>query len=217
MNADLEQMLYRISHDLQAPLRRIQAFTGLLVRQVGDDLDERSTTFLEQLTRDAALAQSRVRALLRLSRVGRTWTEARLSSDALFEAALGRVSDLSSAHALAYRIEGSVGLIGDRDALLAALDALLDNALRYAVGSVVLGAGRTEDGRWCLRVTDDGPGVNPDIAERIFQLFASDDPATRVGLGLTVVQRVMRLHGGEAVLASGPNEGAAFELRGPAC
>lgn len=214
IKSDLEDMLYRISHDLQAPLRRIQAFSGLLARKL-ETIDERSQTFLDQLVADAHLAQLRVQALLRLSRVGRVWTPQTLEAHALFEEALARVPRRRNAPVL-FDIGGSIQLVGDRNALLEALGALLSNASRYAEKSVALNAGREADGTWWLRISDDGPGVTHLQDEQLFQLFATDDPHHHAGLGLTVARRVMRLHGGNAVLGEQPiGGGAVFELRGP--
>lgn len=212
-SADLEEMLYRISHDLQAPLRRIQAFSALLGRTL-EAVDDRSATFLDQLLRDAQLAQLRVQALLRLSRVGRTWQREQLESRALFEAAIARAAGRFEGSTLEVVIEGDAPLRGDRAALLDAIGELLDNARRSARQVIVLSAGGDAE-RWWLRIGDDGPGVPDHLVENAFQLFVSDDPPHHAGLGLTIARRVMRLHGGNAILQANSDMGAIFELWGP--
>lgn len=97
---------------------------------------------------------------------------------------------------------------------------LLDNALRHAVSTVTLTAA-AGDGTILITVDDDGPGIPPADRERVFQRFTRLEPARSrkdggVGLGLAVVDRVVRHHGGSVAIGQSPTGGARFTVQLPA-
>ena len=112
---------------------------------------------------------------------------------------------------------------GDQDALARLLVNLLDNAVRHAASRVCVSV--REDGGWAvLTVTDDGPGIPPEDAERVFRRFARlDDARARAeedrageegaGLGLAIVRSTAEAHGGSVSLGdAGPGLRAVVRL-----
>jgi two-component system, OmpR family, sensor kinase ParS len=100
-----------------------------------------------------------------------------------------------------------------------ALSNLLSNAVRYAGGIVRLSIQR-EAGRHVLRVDDDGPGVAEADRERVFEPFWRGDQSRSrktggFGIGLALVRRIARWHGGDAVVLASPLGGARFEMAWP--
>jgi len=100
---------------------------------------------------------------------------------------------------------GACVVAGDQDALGRLLVNLLDNAVRHAASQVCVSV--REEGGWAvLAVTDDGPGIPPEDAERVFGRFARlDDARDRdgeegAGLGLAIVRSTAEAHGGSASL-----------------
>ncbi|MCP4655564.1 MAG: ATP-binding protein [bacterium] len=113
-------------------------------------------------------------------------------------------------------------LVGDRDALATAVLNLLDNAWKYT-GEKKLIRLKTyaESGHVCFAVSDDGVGISPREASRIFDRFYQVDRRLSrggggCGLGLSIVQLIVRAHGGEVVVTSRPGRGSTFTLRLPA-
>lgn len=107
-------------------------------------------------------------------------------------------------------VAGGLRLDGDSARLEQALGNLVDNALAYGAGGIVLSA-RARDGRVELHVTDEGPGVPPDFLPRAFDRFSRADEARGrggTGLGLAIVGLIARAHEGEAGLANRPGAGA---------
>jgi signal transduction histidine kinase len=106
---------------------------------------------------------------------------------------------------LEFREVGPVPLLGDPLLLAQAVGNLIDNALKYARanGVVQVGIERRADGRTVLAVADDGPGIGdaekPKAAERFYR-GESSRGSPGVGLGLSLVQSVARLHGGRLEL-----------------
>jgi signal transduction histidine kinase len=104
--------------------------------------------------------------------------------------------------------DGPVEVVGSAVALHRALTALVDNALRHARSSVSVAAGR-ERGHAVVAVADDGPGIDPKLAPRLFDRFATGAPAPgqdrrRYGLGLALVAEIAAAHGGDVAVGVPP-------------
>jgi len=113
-------------------------------------------------------------------------------------------------------------LRADADALRIALDALLENAVKHtAPGDAVTLSSRVEGRELVIQVADEGGGIPPEAIDRIFERFARADPSRSreqggAGLGLAIVDAIMRAHGGRCdAAANGDGKGATFTLRLP--
>jgi signal transduction histidine kinase len=112
-------------------------------------------------------------------------------------------------------------LRADRERIRLALDALVENAVKFtSEGERVSIMGRTDDGHVIVEVSDGGEGIPPDQAERIFERFARvDEGRTRgsggTGLGLAMVKAIIEAHGGSVSVESAPGLGSTFRMRIP--
>lgn len=107
---------------------------------------------------------------------------------------------------------------GDQRLLARAVENLIGNALHYAEHRVVFTVSRLQD-RYLLEVSDDGPGIDPQLASQIFEPFVRLDKSRDrrtggSGLGLAIVRSIARHHGGEVALLPGDG-GARFCLTLP--
>jgi signal transduction histidine kinase len=111
-------------------------------------------------------------------------------------------------------------VLGDAEALRIALDALIENAVKHtAPGDAITLASHAEGDELVVEVADEGDGIPPEALDRIFDRFARADPARSraqggAGLGLAIVNAIMRAHGGRCEAASN-GAGATFTLRLP--
>lgn len=117
-------------------------------------------------------------------------------------------------------IADSVYVRGRHDELESVVRNLLDNAVRHAKSAVTI-TGTTRDTTVCITVDDDGPGIPPADRERVFERFTRLEPARSrsdggVGLGLAVVDRVVRHHDGSVAIDESPSGGARFTVELPA-
>ncbi|GAB6043210.1 sensor histidine kinase [Endothiovibrio diazotrophicus] len=110
--------------------------------------------------------------------------------------------------------DGAARLSGDGGLLQVALHNLLENALKYAPAPAPIRVRVAQEGdRMVIEVADGGPGVEAASAERLFEPFVrGDSDLPGAGLGLYLVRRIARLHGGEATLAAVEEGGACFRL-----
>jgi signal transduction histidine kinase len=222
-NADLEQFAYVASHDLSEPLRKVTNFCQLLERQYGDQLDDKARTYIAFMVDGAKRMQILINDLLAFSRVGRT-TEHFESVD--LNASLRRArSNLESQieETGAYVVvQGDLPTVpGDPTLLTALLQNLIGNAVKYRdpARRPVVEISAVRDGEhWLLAVQDNGIGIDPQYAERIFTIFQRlhlRDAYGGTGIGLALCRKIVEFHRGRLWLAESEDTGARFELTLP--
>lgn len=218
-NAELEQFAYFASHDLQEPLRKIQAFGSRLASLLDDRLDEKSRDYLTRILNSSERMQNLINALLSYARLS---TRARPPERVdLAHTARQVMADLEM------RIEQTGGQveIGPLPVVEAEpvqmhllLLNLLGNGLKFGregVPPVVTVSGETGDGRAVLRVRDNGIGFDEKYNDRIFKIFQRlHGPLAYegTGIGLAVCQKIVERHRGSISAASRPGEGAEFTV-----
>ena len=123
---------------------------------------------------------------------------------------------------LVHHAPAGLWVIGDRLALRQALGNLLANAIRYSPEGTTVRLRGGLDGPWVwMAVEDQGPGIDPENQDRVFQRFWRGNPKEgreqgRSGLGLTIVRQIAEAHGGEVKLVSQVDHGSAFAVWLPA-
>ncbi len=201
---DRELLLAGVSHDLRTPLARLRMAIELLpAESAGSDLRAGMATDVEEM--DAIIGQ-----FLALVREGQEEPTVAVELDALArEVTEARRRE---GHQIALQPGAPAPVRGRRTVLQRALGNLVDNALVHARPPVTVLTGRDQHRAW-LAVQDHGPGIDPHRLPRLLRTFAADGGEGRQpghGLGLAVVERAARLHGGQ-VLAR--REGDTFEIR----
>jgi len=205
------------SHELRTPVAVIKAELEGVLRAGRHDPDVREALVaaVEECDGLAQLAED----LLVVARSGDGELPVRrenLSVDALLTGVGQRFEDRARERGRGIRVEGTGGLRVEADELRMrqALGNLVDNALRYGEGEIVLRAQYSKPGV-TLEVSDAGEGFGPDIAGRAFERFARGDGArTRggAGLGLSIVRAIADAHGGRAELMAGNGAGVRIWL-----
>jgi len=231
---ELERMktefLANISHELRTPLTPIKGFASIL--QTRDLPRERAQGFAEEISSAADQLERVIGQLVNFATVvgGRISLEPEpLAPRPIVDDAVRRwKARVNGTHEIVRRVSaGTPAIPADRTYLLQALDELIDNAVKYSPGGgkVVVGAAAVDgpDGRRRVRisVSDTGVGIAPDRLESVFDDFTQGDAsATRrfggLGLGLALVHRIVRAHGGELQCESVPGEGSRFSMVFPA-
>jgi signal transduction histidine kinase len=221
-NSELEQFAYVASHDLQEPLRKVASFCQLLQRRYAGRLDAKADEYIEHAVDGAKRMQALINDLLAFSRVGRTAQRREPVSCAvlLAQAWANLAADVRRTHATIEVGELPV-VLGEASLLTAVFQNLINNALKFRADEPprVTVSVRRDGEFWLFSFSDNGIGIEPEYAERIFVIFQRlHDKATYpgTGIGLAVVRKIIEYHGGRIWLDTTITAGARFWFTLPA-
>jgi signal transduction histidine kinase len=202
-----------IAHDLRSPLSRLRNRLEIALSQPLSQEDASAT--LNETVEEVDRVLTTFNAILRLARLeaGAEGERVRMDVSELAEELAELFDPACEEAGLAFRsqIARHLTILGDRDLLGQALSNLLDNAVKYtpAGGTISFTVTRGPDGTIDVVVVDSGPGVPADQRKRVVQRFQRMDSARTQpgsGLGLSLVDSVAEMHGGQLILqdAGGP-------------
>ena len=216
-NDELEAFSYSVSHDLRAPLRGLDGFSQVLLKEHADRLDEEGRDYLQRIRAAAQRMASLIDDLLRLSRFGRAALDRQaVDLSAMARDIAGALREADGDRVVAFEIEPGMVDVGDERLLRVALENLLGNAWKFSAKRprARIGFGRAVvDGVRAYAVHDNGAGFSMAHAEKLFVPFQRLHPASQfegTGIGLATVRRIIRRHGGQIWARGTPGDGATF-------
>lgn len=215
-NLELEQFAYVASHDLQEPLRTVASYCDLIERRYGDKLDEDGHQFIAFAVEGAKRMQQLIQDILAFSRVGRRELSiAQVPFERVVEEATFALNALISETGARVEYESLPAVNCDVGAMRLALQNLISNSIKFCEAStpVVRISAEVGDGRVRFWFEDNGIGIEPRFAERIFEVFRrlhGREDYEGTGIGLAIVKRVVERHGGEVWLEEKAPPGARF-------
>ncbi|HTK94085.1 MAG TPA: ATP-binding protein, partial [Terriglobales bacterium] len=217
LNRELGSFNYAIAHDLRGPLRHISGYAGLLADALGPGLGEPARTYLGDIQRGTVRMARLIEDLLNLARLGQQELHLQTCD-------LGRIVQ-DSIHELepetqGRQIEWRVGKLPfvdcDPTLMMQVVCNLLSNALKFSklrpVTVIEIGHRRTETEAEVF-IKDNGVGFNMHYADKLFGIFQRlhrQEDFEGTGVGLAIVQRIIRRHGGRVWAQSELNHGATF-------
>jgi signal transduction histidine kinase len=215
-NSELEQFAYVASHDLQEPLRKVASFCQLLQRRYAGRLDAKADEYIGLAVDGAKRMQALINDLLALSRVGRTAQRREpVSCELLLNQAWANLaSEVRRTHAT-IEVSALPAVLGEATLLTAAFQNLISNALKFRADEPprVSVSARRDGDDWLFSFRDNGIGIEPEYADRIFVIFQRlHDKATYpgTGIGLAMVKKIIEYHGGRIWLDTTVTTGARF-------
>ena len=221
-NEGLAQFAYFASHDLQEPVRKINAFAGHLQDTFGATLNDDGRKDIYFILDAGRRMQALISSLLALSQAGNADLE---FGPVDLELCVGEVLEC-----LAARIEAKGAVIvrdalpvvqGDPTLLEHLYQNLIGNALKFTNGKhpVVHCTAEPSGKHWILGVRDNGIGIEPELAQSVFAPFRrlnGREQYEGAGIGLTICHKVVDRHGGRIWVESKPGAGAHFRFFLPA-
>jgi signal transduction histidine kinase len=215
-NRDLEQFAYVASHDLQEPLRKVSGFCELLRTRYRGQLDERADQYIDFAVDGARRMSRLISDLLAFSRVGRSQpTRQELECQALLDQALRNLATQIAETDAEITHDALPVVRGEATLLITVFQNLIGNAIKFRgeqAPKVHVGVTRRDD-HWQFRVSDNGIGIDPAYAEKVFVIFQrlhakEEYPGT--GIGLALCRKIIEYHDGEIWLDPEQPEGTAF-------
>lgn len=216
-NRELEAFAYSVSHDLRAPLRSIHGYTHLFLESYRDKVPDEGIHFLSRVQDNSLRMGTLIDDLLSLSRLTRSNLKPSLVDVSALALEVGNeFRQAQPEHDVLFIVQPNVSTVADPALLKIALINLIGNAWKFSSHTKApkIEVGIEEDtGEFFIK--DNGVGFDQKYVDKLFSPFqrlhsAEEFPGT--GIGLAIVQRIIRRHGGDIRAHGLPGKGAVFHF-----
>jgi PAS domain S-box-containing protein len=222
-NKDLSHFASVVSHDLQAPLRKLLLFGDLLQDKEKEKLSAEGKDYIARMQRSIFRMQALITDLLALARVDQ---QTRPFAPLDFREVVSNVledlaPEIHKTNAV-LTCESMCAFEADRLQIAQLITNLVDNALKYRRSELApeihIGCTELETDTVRITVTDNGIGIRPEHYEKIFEIFQrlhSEQQYSGTGIGLAIVKRIVDRHRGTITVESKPGESTQFTITLP--
>jgi PAS domain S-box-containing protein len=216
-NRELEAFTYSVSHDLKAPLRAIQGFSRILLRERASGLDEEGLRLLDVIVSNTRMMSRLIDDLLALSRLGRQQIiRSQIDLAALARGVFAELQAQEPDRDLRLVVSDLPPAWGEPSLLKQVMMNLLGNAIKYTrprETAVIAVDGHSEGRETIYSIKDNGIGFDERYAQKMFGVFQrlhSGQEYEGTGVGLAIVQRIIHRHGGRVWAEGKVGEGATL-------
>jgi len=216
-NTEMERFAYTVSHDLKSPLITIQAYAGMIKKNLETGRYERAEDDMKRIEGAADKMTSLLNDLLELSRAGRMMGESsRIDMNRLVRDVLVQLTGVIEQSPVEVVLQPDIPtVLGDQKRIAQLVQNLVENAIKYRgdQSALRIEIGTRQYDRECVFfVSDNGKGIDPLQHEKIFGLFTKLDANSQgTGVGLALVKRIIEVHGGRVwVESDGEGLGSCF-------
>jgi PAS domain S-box-containing protein len=221
-NKEMEAFSYSVSHDLRAPLRAVSGYARILEQDYSNSLDEEGNRLLGVIQNNAKTMGLLIDDLLALSRLGRKEVKkSNVDMTKLTKNVLQEINKITN-HKTEVRISHLHPAMADNSLMSQVMTNLLSNAIKYSSKKekpVVKICSEEKDGQLIYSVSDNGAGFDMEYADKLFGVFQRLHPSHEfegTGVGLAIVQLIIRKHNGKVWAEGKVNEGSTFYFSLPA-
>lgn len=215
-NAELQQFAYIASHDLQEPLRMVASYVQLLQRRYKGKLDADADTYIQYAVDGATRMKNLINDLLTYSRVG---THGKPLDRLPLRETMDRVLNNLTVIIEERQAEVTYGelpvIMGDPTQMDQLFQNIINNAIKFCQDTpkIHIEAIPEENNIWRISIKDNGIGIEPQYAERIFVMFQrlhTQQEYSGTGIGLAVCKKIVERHGGRIWIESEKGIGTTF-------
>lgn len=216
-NQELESFSYSVSHDLRTPLRAIDGFAKIVSDNCHERLDEEGRMLLNKIQENTKKMNQLINDLLTFSRIGRTELgHGKINMEALTREVFDELRSFVPDRRLNIDIGPLVPCMGDAAMIRQLLVNLLSNAIKFTspreTGEIEVRC-RPEGDENIYSIRDNGVGFNPQYSHKLFNVFQrlhSKNEFEGTGIGLALVKRIIKRHGGRVWAQGKEDKGACF-------
>jgi len=234
MNAELKALdqlkdnfLSNVSHELKTPMISVMGYMGILLKEKVGTLNEQQKTFLETSYKNLLKLSKNIDDLLDLAELGikkKTFTAEPVDLSKVIEFSCSTIKPLAKEHQIHVEAQfppEPVIILGVEDKLNQLFDNLLTNAIKYNREGGRIHVALYQDSEVAyIRIADTGIGIPRHAVKDVFKRHFREETKTLgnmkgLGIGLSLVQEIVKLHGGEIDLKSEPEKGTTFVVMLP--
>ena len=222
-NKELESFSYSVSHDLRAPLRAIDGFSRIILKQQWDKFDENTRRQFNLIRDNTKMMEILIDNLLTFSRViSNNMTVSEINMDKLATEVWKELSAANQKRKLEVKITDIMPGFGDRTLIKQVLLNLFSNAVKFTKNQkpgIIEMSSYKEGEKVVYSLKDNGAGFDMEYYDKLFGVFQrlhSSEEYEGTGVGLAIVQRIIHRHGGRAWAEGKVDEGATFYFTLPA-
>ncbi|OGW52693.1 MAG: hypothetical protein A2Y81_09685 [Nitrospirae bacterium RBG_13_43_8] len=216
-NKEMESFSYSVSHDLRAPLRAIEGFSNILLKDYIDKLDDEGKRLLNVIQSSAQKMEELINDLLALSRLGKKEIEPLdIDMEKLAKTVFEELTIEPDKVRAQLNVKPLPPARGDQGMIHQVFANLLQNAIKFTrlkEDPVIEVGGYSENSNNVYYVKDNGAGFDMRYKDKLFGVFQrlhSGEEFEGTGIGLAIVQRIINRHGGQIWAEGKVNEGATF-------
>lgn len=217
VNKELDSFTYSVSHDLRAPLRAISGYTKILNEDYGNLIDAEGRRVMNVISNNAKKMGQLIDDLLAFSRIGRqNIINVTINMDHLVKLIKDDLMDFSDSKNIQINIQNLINATGDNSMIKVVMTNLLSNAIKYSSkkDEIVIEVGSYYEGKNIVYyVKDNGAGFDMQYYDKLFGVFQrlhSISEFEGTGVGLAIVQRIIKKHGGKVWAESKIDVGSIF-------
>jgi len=216
-NEELQQFAYIASHDLREPLRTVSIYAQLLAKRYQGKLEGDADQFIKFIVQNAERMETLVHDLLDFSRIDVRGMDffARTSCDKALDDAISNIGPLIAESGASISHDPLPSVMGDAVQLTRLFQNLLVNSIKYrdADAPRIHITAKENGDEYLISVKDNGIGIDPQYAEKIFGIFRVLQPRDRSsgsGMGLAICRKIVTRHSGRIWVESALGQGATF-------
>lgn len=222
VNKELESFSYSVSHDLRAPLRAVSGYAQVLLEDYVDKIDDYGKQTIDIIIRNAAKMGALIDDLLTFSRLGKqTMTKVPLKMNNLIDIVKRELTEQYKGTPIQWNIKELDNVEGDGSMMAQVMTNLLSNAMKYSNKKenpeIEIGSYK-ENGSVIYYVKDNGAGFDMRYYNKLFGVFQrlhNSNEYEGTGVGLALVQRIIKKHQGEVWAEAEVEKGATFYIALP--
>lgn len=216
-NRELEAFSYSVSHDLKAPLRAIDGFSQILIDDFSPEFNSEAKRFLNIISKNAGQMEQLIEDLLSFSKIyNREKNEVLINMNTMVRAIADQFAKENSGRSISFIVKDLPDAAGDRPMINQVWINLISNAVKFTKNredAIIEIGGEIKESGIVYYIKDNGIGFNMEYAYKLFGVFQRLHPSSEfegTGVGLAIVQRILRRHEGRIWAEAEQNMGATF-------
>lgn len=216
-NKELESFSYSVSHDLRAPLRAIDGFSRIILKNQGNDFNEETRRQFTSIRNNVAVMDHLIADLLTFSRLGKQgMSKTSLDMEEMIREVWLNLLTINPRRNMTLNMERMLPGMGDRSLIREVFSNLIGNAVKFTKNrnvTLIEAGSRVKGDENIYYIRDNGVGFDMKYYDKLFGVFQrlhSSDEYEGTGIGLALVQRIINRHGGRVWAEGKEDKGATF-------